>query len=60
MKIFRGNDLLGKDDEISFVFKTSFKDKDGRLNKDLYEQQYNMHMAHITVIYFGNFKEVGV
>ena len=29
MKIFKGNDLLGRDDEISFVFKTSFRDKEG-------------------------------
>ena len=42
MKIFKGNELLGKDDEINFVFKTSFKDM------ATYEYQYNVHMAHMT------------
>jgi hypothetical protein len=33
MKLFRGNDILGRDDEVSFVFKTSFKDKDGKYTR---------------------------
>ena len=42
MKIFKGNELLGKEDEINFVFKTSFKDTTA------YEYQYNVHMAHMV------------